>query len=55
MPFFSQSLKKLFVCFVLFLGFTVAPTPLGSYGDLQLLLVEEDPTHTNIENFRMYG
>ena len=33
-------------------GFSVAPKPLGSYGDFQLLLVEEDPPHTNI---RMYG
>ena len=37
----------LFVLFV-FYGFSVAPTPLGLYGDFQLLLMEEDPTHTNV-------
>ena len=33
----------------LFIGFIVAPTPLGSYGDFQFLHVEEDPMRTNIE------
>ena len=32
----------------LFFGFSVKLTPLGSYGAFQLLLVEEDPAHTNI-------
>ena len=36
----SQLLPIMFVCFV---GFTVAPTVFQSYGDVQLLLVEEDP------------
>ena len=39
----------------LFLGFSVAPTPSGSYADFQLWLVEEDPAHTNIGIFACMG
>ena len=39
---------------ILFIGFSVAPTPYWSYGDFQLLLVKEDPTRTDIGIF-MYG
>ena len=43
------------VCVFCFIGFSVEPTLSGSYGDFQLLLVEEDPTGTNIEIFACIG
>ena len=41
--------------YLLFLGFSIAPTPSGSYGDFQLLLVEEDPAYMNIRIFTCIG
>ena len=35
--------------------FSVTPTPLESYGDFQLLMVEKDPTRTNIRIFACMG
>jgi hypothetical protein len=42
--------QSLFYYLILF-GFLVTLTPSGSYGDFQLLLVEEDPTCTNMGIF----
>ena len=44
--------KGLFVCFV---GFTVAPTVFQSYGDVQLLLVEEDTRCLSVPYFITKG
>ena len=38
-----------------FIGVSVAPTSSGSYGDFQLLLVEEDLTRTIIGIFECMG
>ena len=43
------SMGLLMATFIIYL--VVAPTPSGSYGDFQLLPVEEDPTCTNIQIF----
>ena len=40
--------RRLSFSLVCFIGFSVASKPSGSCGDFQLLVVEEDPTCTNI-------